>query len=93
MGYTRRCSESRSGRKTYVSLDLVRSYRVDLRLYREISHARAHDDVLDDRARHPGLDCRRRRQPHFFAPHKFTLPSRRPHLLHPGRHTGALHLL
>src|ERR1022692_3578389 len=45
----------------------------------EIGDARAHDDLLDDRARHHRIDHRRRRYPHVFARGKPTISSRRHH--------------
>ena len=58
---TRRRFEGKRWRKKYVSLNLVYSYWANLGRYREIGDARAHDDLLDDRARHHRIDHRRRR--------------------------------
>src|SRR5579872_369716 len=80
-------------RKKYVSLSLVHSYWTNLGDCREIGDARAHNDLLDDCARHHRIDHRRRRYPHVFAPDKRTISSRRPHFFHTGRDTGSLHLL
>src|SRR5580700_4087330 len=76
-----------------VSLNLVHSYWANLGGYREIGDACAHNDLLDDRARHPRIDHRWRRYPHVFAPDKRTIPSRRSHSFHTGRDPGSLHLL
>ena len=48
------------GGKKYVSLNLVYFYWANLRGYREIGDARAHNDLLDDRARHHRINHRRR---------------------------------
>src|ERR1035441_2358144 len=93
LGYTRRRSEGKRWRKKYASLDLVHSHWADLGGYREIGDACAHDDLLDDRARHHRIDHRRRGYPHTLAPHKQPISSRRPHFLHTGRDPGSLHLL
>src|SRR5579863_6208358 len=61
--------------------------------YREIGDARAHNDLLDDRARHHRIDHRRRRYAHVFAPDKRTISSRRTRFFHIGRDPGSLHLL
>src|ERR1044071_3649673 len=53
--------KAKSWRKEYVSPNLVSTYRADCGLHREIGDARAHDDVLDDRAWHPRIDRGRRR--------------------------------
>jgi len=68
LGYTRRRSEGKRWKKKYVSLNLVYPHWANLRGNREIGHARAYDDLLDDRARHHRIDHRRRRYPHVFAP-------------------------
>src|ERR1022692_237326 len=60
---------------------------------RGIGGASAHDDLLDDRARHHRIDHRRRRYPHVFARGKPTISSRRHHFFHLGRDPGSLHLL
>src|SRR5216684_8910063 len=86
-------AEGKRWRKKYVSLNLVCSYWANLGRYREIGDARAHDDLLDDRARHHRRDNRRRRYTHVFAPDKRTISSRRPHFFHTGREPGSLHLL
>src|SRR5229473_3804862 len=80
-------------RKKYVSLNLVYSYWANLGRYREIGDARAHGDLLDDRARRHRIDPWRWRYPHVFAPDKRTISSRRPHFIHTGRDPGSLHLL
>src|ERR1700730_2704598 len=77
----------------YVSLCLVYSYWVNLGDYREIGDACAHNDLLDDRARHPRIDHRWRRYSHVFAPDKRTISSRRPGFFHTGRDPGSLRLL
>jgi len=93
LGYTRRRSEAKRRRKKYVSLNLVCSYWANLGGYRKIGDAHAHDDLLDDRARHHRINHRRRRYPHALAPDKQPISSRRPHLLHTGRDPGSFHLL
>src|ERR1700680_3886766 len=93
LGYTRRRSEGKRWRKKYVSLSLVYFYCANLGDYRKIGDARAYDDLLDDRARHPRIDHRRRRCPHVFAPDKRTISSRRPHFFHTRRDPDSLHLL
>src|SRR5580700_6656798 len=93
LGYTRRCSEGKRWRRKYVSLNLVYSYRANLGGYREIGDARAYDDLLDDRARHPRFDHRRRRYPYVLAAGKRTISSRRPHFFHTGCNPDSLHLL
>jgi hypothetical protein len=80
-------------RKKYVSLNLVYSYWTNLGGYREIGDARAHNDVLDDRAWHHRIDHRRRPYPHVRTPDKRTISSRRTHFFHTGRDPGSLHLL
>src|ERR1700674_271275 len=80
-------------RKKYVSLNLVYSHWANLGGYREIGDARAHNDLLDDRARHHRIDPGRRPYPHVFAPDKRTISSCRPHFFHTGRDPGSLHLL
>src|ERR1019366_130182 len=86
-------AEGKRWRKKYVSLNLVYSYWANLGGYREIGDASAHNDLLDDRARHHRIDHRRRRYPHVFAPDKRTISSGRPHFFHTGRDPGSLHLL
>src|ERR1700730_4296479 len=93
LAYTRRRSEGKRWRKKYVPLSLVYSYRANLGCYREIGDACAHNDVLDDRARHHRIDHRRRRSPHVFDTNKRTISSRRPHFVHTGRDLGSVHLL
>src|SRR5208337_2750083 len=61
LGYTRRRSEGKRWRKRYVSLILVCSHWANLGCYREVGDARAHNDGLDDRARHHRIDPGRRR--------------------------------
>src|SRR5207245_6049230 len=63
---------------------------VDRGGYREISDARAHDDLLDNRARHHRVDHRRSGYPHVFAPGNRTISSRRPHFFHTWRDPGSL---
>src|SRR5712692_6368785 len=86
-------AEGKRWRKKYVSLNLVYSHWANLGGYREIGDARAHNDLLDDRARHHRIDHRRRRYPHVFAPDKRTISSRRPHFFHTWRDPGSLRLL
>src|SRR5580700_4797599 len=93
LGYSRGRSEGKRWKKKYVSLNLVYSYWANLGGYREIGDARAYNDLLDDRARHPRIDHRRRRYPHVFAADKRTISSRRPHFFHTGRDPDSLHLL
>ena len=70
------------------------SWRIERRgRDREIGHARAHDDFLDNRARHHRIDHRRRRYPHLLAPLKRTVSSRRSHIFHSRRDPDSLHLL
>ncbi len=57
-----------------------------------IGDARAHDDFLDNRARHHRIDHRRRGYPHVFAPDNRTISSRRPHFFYTGRDPGPLRL-
>src|SRR5208337_2548293 len=92
-GYTRRRSEGNRWRKNYVSLDLVHPDWATLGVYREIGDARAHDDLLDDHARHHRIGHRRRRYPHVFASDEPAISSRWPDFFHPGRDPASLHLL
>src|SRR5438034_5023462 len=91
-GHTRQLSAGKQRRKNYDSLNLVHSCWVDRGGYREISDARAHDDFLDNRARHHRIDHRRRGYPHVFAPDNWTISSRRPHFFHTWRDPGSLRL-
>src|SRR5206468_11760455 len=91
-GDTRQLSAGKQRRKNYDSLNLVHCCWVDRWGYREISDARAHDDFLDNRARHHRVDYRRRGYPYVFAPDKRTISSRRPHFFHTWRDSGSLHL-
>ena len=91
-GHTRRLSAGKRRRENYDSLNLVHCCWVDRGGYREISDARAHDDFLDNRARHHRIDHRRRGYPHVFAPDNRTIPSRRPHFFHTWRDPGPLRL-
>ena len=75
-----------------VHFNLVHCCWVDRGRYREISDARAHDDFLDNRARHHRIDHRRGRYPHVFAPDNRTISSRRPHFFHTWRDPGSLRL-
>src|SRR5712692_4678030 len=86
-------AEGKRWRKKYVSLNLVHSYWANLGGYREIGDARAHNDLLDDRARHHRINHRWRRYPHVFEPYKRTISSRRPHFFHTWRDPGSLRLL
>src|SRR5258708_2032445 len=86
-------SEMQMLEERYVSLNLVYSYWARLGGYREIGDARAYDDLLDDRARHPRFDHRRRRYPYVFAAGKRTISSRRLHFFHTGCNLDSLHLL
>src|ERR1035438_6716310 len=85
LGYTRQRSEGRRWRKKHVSPNLVHSYWANLGGYREIGDAHAHDDLLDDRARHHRIDHRRRCYPFVISREERTISSRRPHFLHTGR--------
>src|SRR5437660_3640828 len=78
--------------ENYASLNLVHSCRVDRGTHREIGYARAHDDFLDNRARHHRIDHRRRRYTHVYAPGNRTISSRRPHFFHSWRDPAPLHL-
>src|ERR1700730_14943912 len=91
--FTRRSSEGKRWRKRYVPPGLVYSHWANLGGYREIPDARAHDDLLDDRAGHRRIDDRRWYYPHVFASDKRTISSRRPHFFHAGRDPGPIHLL
>src|SRR5438132_10639087 len=84
------CRQQR--RKNYDSLNLLYSCWVDRGGYREIGDARAHDDFLDNRARHHRIDHRRRGYPHVFAPDNRTISSRRPHFFHTWRNPASLRL-
>ena len=59
--------------------------------YREIGDARAHDDFLDNRARHHRIDHRRRGYPLVFAADR-TISSRRNHFFHTWRDLASLRL-
>jgi hypothetical protein len=85
--------EGKRWRKKRVSLNLVYSYWANLGSYREIGDARAHNDLLDDRARHHRIDPWGCCYPHVFAPDKRTISSRWPDFFHTGRDPGPLHLL
>jgi hypothetical protein len=76
-----------------VSLNLVYPHWANLGSNREVGDARAHNDLLDDRARYHWIDPRGRRYPHVFAPDKRTISSRRPDFFHTWRDPGSLHLL
>src|SRR5438094_1340209 len=89
-GHTRQLSAGKQRRKNYASLNLVHSCRVDRGGYSEIRHARAHDNFLDNRARHHRIDHRRRGYPHVFAPDNRTISSRRPYFFHTWRDPGSL---
>jgi hypothetical protein len=91
-GHTRQLSAGKRRRKNYASLNLVHCCWVDRRGYREIGDARAHDDFLDNRARHHRIDHRRRGYPHVLAPDKRTISSRRSHFFHTWRDSGSLRL-
>jgi hypothetical protein len=84
---------SGTDRKRYVSFDLVHSGRVNRGRHREISHAHAHDYLLDDRAGHHRVDYWRRRYPHVFTASKRTISSRRSYFFHARRDPGSFHLL
>ena len=64
---------------------------VNRRSYCEIGAARAHDDFLDDRARHHRIDHRRRGYSLVFAANR-TISSCRHHFFHTRRDPGSLHL-
>jgi hypothetical protein len=85
--------EGKRWRKKLVSLNLVYSDWANLGGYREIGDARAHNDLLDNRARHLRIDPWGCRYPHVFAPDKQTISSRRPDFFHTGRDPDSLHLL
>src|SRR6059058_3158521 len=91
-GHTRQLSAGKQRRKNYDSLNLVHYCWVDRGGYREISDARAHDDFLDNRARHHRIDHRRRGYPYVFAADNRTISSRRPHFFHTWRDPGSLRL-
>ena len=57
----------------------------------KIGDARAHDDFLDDRARHNRIDHRRRGYSPVFAADR-TISSRRYHFFHTRRDPGSLRL-
>ena len=59
--------------------------------YCEIGDACAHDDFLDNRARHHRIDHRRRGYPHVFAADR-TISSRRNHFFHAWRDLASLRL-
>src|SRR5207249_6804391 len=86
-------STGKQRRKNYDSLNLVHYCWVDREGYREMSDARAHDDFLDNRARHHRIDPRRHGYLHVFASDNGTISSRRPHFFHTWRDPGSLHLL
>src|SRR6266513_5827523 len=91
-GHTRPLSAGKRRRKNYASLNLVHHCWVDRGRDREIGYARAHDDFLDNRARHHRIDHRRRGYPHVFAPDNRTISSRRPHFFHTWRNPASLRL-
>src|SRR6266498_5969515 len=91
-GHTRQLSAGKQRRKNYDSFNLVHCCWVDRGGYREVCDARAHDDFLDNHARHHRIDHRRRGYPHVFAPHNRTISSRRPHFFYTGRDPGPLRL-
>src|SRR6267154_6641457 len=93
LDHIRPLSADERRRKNYASLNLVHYCWIDRGDHREIGNARAHDDFLDNRARHHRIDHRRRRYPHVFAPDNRTISSRRPHFFHARRDPGPLHLL
>src|SRR5438874_8775128 len=76
-GHTRQLSAGKQRRKNYDSPDLVHYCWIDRGGYREISAAGAHDDFLDNLARHYRIDYRRRRDPHVFEHDNRTTSSRR----------------
>jgi hypothetical protein len=79
--------------KKRVSPNLVHSYRANLGGHCEIGDARAHNALLDDRARHHWIDHRGRSYPGVYAPYKRTISSRWPDFFHTGRDSDSLHLL
>ncbi len=91
-GHTQQLSAGKQRRKNYDSLNLVHCCWVDRGRDRKIGDARAHDDFLDNRARHHRIDYRRRRYPHVFAADDRTISSRRPHFFYTWRDLGSLHL-
>src|ERR1700676_4275419 len=93
LGYTRRRSAGKRWRKKYVSPHLVYRHWANLGGYREIGDARAHDDLLDDCARHHRIDSRRGHDPYVFAPCQPTIYSRRSHFFHTGSDPDSLRLL
>ena len=90
-GHTRQLSAGKQ-RRNYDSLNLVHCCWVDRGGHREIDDARAHDDFLDNRARHHRVDHRRGGYPHVFAPDNRTISSRRPHFFHTWRDPDSLRL-
>ena len=62
--------EGKRWRKKRVSLNLVYSDWANFGSCREIGDARAHNALLDDRARHHRIDHRGRRYPNVLAPGK-----------------------
>ena len=93
LGCSRLRFEGKRWRKNRVSLNLVHPYWANFRGGCEIRDARAHNDLLDYRARHHWIDHRRRRYPHVFAPDKPTISSCWPDFFNAGRDPGSLHLL
>ncbi len=79
--------------ENYVSLNLVHSCWVNRGGDREIGDARAHDDFLDDRARHHRVDHRWRCDSYVCAAGKRTISPCGSYFFNPGRDPGSLHLL
>ena len=86
-------AEGKTWRKRNVSPTLVFDYRATRRAYLEIGDARAHDPLLDNRARHRRIGPRRRHYSHGFAREKRTISSGWPDFFYTGRDPGSLHLL
>jgi hypothetical protein len=79
--------------RKYVSPHLVHHCRFNCGRDRQIGHARAHDDLLDNHARNHWVDRWRGRHPHIFASGRRTLSSRRPYLFDTWRDPRSVHLL
>ena len=86
-------AEGKTWRKRNVSPTLVFDYRATRRAYLEIGDARAHDPLLDNRARHRRIGPRRRHYSHGLAREKRTISSGWPDFFYTGRDPGSLHLL
>src|SRR4029077_10622395 len=91
-GHTQQLSAGKQRRKNHDSLNLVHCCWVDRGDHREIGDARAHDDFLDNRARHHRVDHRRRGYPHVFGPDNRRIASSRPDFFHTWRDPGSLRL-